>query len=85
MDEQPALGTILFHVALLTIIVILVDERLMRGALAIIPAMLLASGPSVPHKQSRPENGPGFTIGEWTCTFVSTLRSCSVVFGISTP
>jgi len=42
MDEQPALGTILFHVALLTIIVILVDERLIRGALAIIPAMLLA-------------------------------------------
>ena len=42
MDEKPALGTILFHVALLTIIVILVDERLIRGALAIIPAMLLA-------------------------------------------
>ncbi len=42
MDEQPALGTILFHVALLTIIVLLVDERLIRGALAIIPAMLLA-------------------------------------------
>ncbi len=42
MDEQPALGTILFHVALLTIIVLLVDERLMRGALAVIPAMLLA-------------------------------------------
>ncbi len=42
MDEQPAMGTILFHVALLTIIVLLVDERLMRGALAIIPAMLLA-------------------------------------------
>ncbi len=42
MDEQPALGTILFHVALLTIIVILVDERLIRAALAVIPAMLLA-------------------------------------------
>ena len=42
MDEKPALGTILFHVALLTIIVLLVDERLIRGALAIIPAMLLA-------------------------------------------
>ncbi len=42
MDEQPALGTILFHVALLTIIVLLVDERLIRGALAVIPAMLLA-------------------------------------------
>ena len=42
MDQQPAMGTILFHVALLTIIVLLVDERLIRGALAIIPAMLLA-------------------------------------------
>ncbi len=42
MDEKPAMGTILFHVALLTIIVLLVDERLMRGALAILPAMLLA-------------------------------------------
>ena len=42
MDEKPALGTVLFHVALLTIIVLLVDERLMRGALAVIPAMLLA-------------------------------------------
>ena len=31
-----------FHVALLAIIVLLVDERLMRGALAILPAMLLA-------------------------------------------
>ena len=42
MDEQPAFGTILFHVGLLTLIVLLVDERLMRGALAILPAMLLA-------------------------------------------
>ncbi len=42
MNEQPALGTIFFHVALLAIIVLLVDERLMRGALAILPAMLLA-------------------------------------------
>ncbi len=42
MDEKPALGTIFFHVALLAIIVLLVDERLMRGALAILPAMLLA-------------------------------------------
>ena len=42
MDEQPALGTILFHVGLLTLIVLLVDERLMRGALAIIPVLLIA-------------------------------------------
>ena len=42
MDEQPALGTILFHVGLLALIVLLVDERLLRGALAILPAMLLA-------------------------------------------
>jgi hypothetical protein len=87
MDEQPALGTILFHVALLTIIVILVDARLMRGALAILPPCFWPSGPSVPRKQSRRRttNGLGFTIGEWTCSFVSTLRNCSVIFGISTP
>ena len=42
MDEQPEVGTIFFHVALLAIIVLLVDERLIRGALAVIPAMLLA-------------------------------------------
>ncbi len=42
MDEQPALGTILFHVGLLTLIVLLVDERVMRGALAIIPVLLIA-------------------------------------------
>lgn len=42
MNEQPAMGTILFEVALLTIIVVLVDERLIRGALAFIPALLLA-------------------------------------------
>ena len=42
MDEQPDLGTVFFHVALLAIIVLLVDERLIRGALAVIPAMLLA-------------------------------------------
>ena len=42
MDEQPALGTILFHVGLLTLIVLLVDERMMRGALAIIPVLLIA-------------------------------------------
>ena len=42
MNEKPALGTLFFHVALLAIIVLLVDERLMRGALAILPAMLLS-------------------------------------------
>lgn len=42
MNEQPEIGTILFEVALLTVVVLLVDERLMRGALALIPAMLLA-------------------------------------------
>ena len=58
MDEQPALGTILFHVALLTIIVILVDERLMRGALAILPAMLLAQR-AIGATQAK-------STGEWT-------------------
>ena len=42
MNEKPETGTILFEVALLTIVVFLVDEWLIRGALAFIPAMLLA-------------------------------------------
>jgi hypothetical protein len=42
MNERSATGTILFEVALLTVIVILVDETLIRGALAFIPALLLA-------------------------------------------
>lgn len=42
MDKKPETGTILFEVALLTIVVLLVDEWLIRGALAFIPAMLLA-------------------------------------------
>jgi hypothetical protein len=42
MSKKPETGTILFEVALLTIVVFLVDEWLIRGALAFIPAMLLA-------------------------------------------
>mgnify|MGYP004210804749 CR=1 FL=1 len=42
MNEESATGTILFYVALLTLIVLLVDERMIRGALACIPALLLA-------------------------------------------
>ena len=42
MTRKPETGTILFEVALLTIVVFLVDEWLIRGALAFIPAMLLA-------------------------------------------
>ena len=42
MNEKPETGTILFEVALLTVVVLLVDEWLIRGALAFIPAMLLA-------------------------------------------
>ena len=60
MDEQPALGTILFRVALLTIIVILVDEWLMRGALAILPAMLLAQR-AIGATQAKSTSN-----GEWT-------------------
>ena len=41
-NKQSDLGTIFFHVALLAIIVVLVDERLIRAGLAIIPGMLLA-------------------------------------------
>ena len=51
MDQQPQLGTIFFHVGLLAIIVLLVDETLIRGGLAIIPGMLLAQramGGSIP-------------------------------------
>lgn len=42
MNDKPETGTIFFEVALLTIVVFLVDEWLIRGALAFIPAMLLA-------------------------------------------
>ena len=42
MSDKPETGTILFEVALLTVVVLLVDELLMRAALAFIPAMLLA-------------------------------------------
>ena len=42
MNDKPQTGTILFEVALLTVVVFLVDEWLIRGALAFIPAMLLA-------------------------------------------
>ncbi len=42
MNDKPATGTILFEVALLTIVVLMVDEWAIRGALAFIPAMLLA-------------------------------------------
>ena len=42
MSRKPETGTFLFEVALLTLVVFLVDEWLIRGALAFIPAMLLA-------------------------------------------
>ena len=42
MNKKPETGTVLFEVALLTVVVLLVDEWLIRGALAFIPAMLLA-------------------------------------------
>ena len=42
MSDKPDTGTILFEVALLTVVVLLVDEWLIRGGLAFIPAMLLA-------------------------------------------
>ncbi len=58
MDEQPALGTIFFHVGLLAIIVLLVDETLIRGGLAIIPGMLLAQR-AMGGATAKPE-------GDWT-------------------
>ncbi len=42
MNKKPETGTVFFEVALLTVVVLLVDEWLIRGALAFIPAMLLA-------------------------------------------
>ena len=42
MNQKPETGTVIFEVALLTVVVLLVDEWLIRGALAFIPAMLLA-------------------------------------------
>ena len=42
MSDKPETGTILFEVALLTVVVLLVDELMMRAALSFIPAMLLA-------------------------------------------
>ena len=59
MNEQPAMGTILFHVVLLAIIVVLVDETLIRAGLAIIPGMLLAQRAMGGGAQAQ-------TSGEWT-------------------
>ena len=42
MSDKPETGTILFEVAFLTVVVLLVDELMMRAALSFIPAMLLA-------------------------------------------
>ena len=42
MSDKSETGTILFEVALLTVVVLLVDELMMRAALSFIPAMLLA-------------------------------------------
>jgi hypothetical protein len=42
MEKKPETGTILFEVFLLTVVVLMVDEWMIRGALAFIPAMLLA-------------------------------------------
>jgi hypothetical protein len=42
MSDKPETGTILFEVALLTVVALLVDELMMRAALSFIPAMLLA-------------------------------------------
>ena len=42
MAKKTETGTILFEVALLTVVVLLVEETFFRGALAFIPAMMLA-------------------------------------------
>lgn len=58
LNEQSAVGTVIFEVVLLTIIVLLVDEPLIRGGLAAIPALLIAQ------RTLRP-TGPQ-ELGEWT-------------------
>ena len=58
MDEQPDVGTIFFHVVLLAVIVVLVDERMIRAGLAIIPGMLLA--------QRALGGSQGKSTGSWT-------------------
>ena len=42
MNEKSQTGTILFEVALLTVVVLIVDEPLIRAGLAFVPALLLA-------------------------------------------
>ena len=42
MNEKSQIGTILFEVALLTVVVLLVEEPLIRAGLAFVPALLLA-------------------------------------------
>ena len=41
-SDQHTAGTVFFVVALLTVVVVLVDERMIRAALAFVPAMMLA-------------------------------------------
>ncbi len=42
MNENSQIGTILFEVALLTVVVLIVEEPPIRAALAFVPALLLA-------------------------------------------
>ncbi len=42
MNENRQIGTILFEVALLTVVVLIVEEPPIRAALAFVPALLLA-------------------------------------------
>lgn len=52
-------GTILVEVALLTIIVILVDETLLRAGMAFVPAMLLAQRAFSAEADSAGTDAPG--------------------------
>lgn len=58
MNDDTHIGTILAEVLLLTVVVILVDERWIRAALAFVPALLLAQRALKPTKPVGQEQGP---------------------------
>ncbi len=81
MNTKPEIGTILFEVALLTVVVFLVDEWLIRGALAFIPAMLLAQRALDTTKASdgfEPVHG-GQPVGESIDKLLSIFREFSAM------
>lgn len=84
-------GTILVEVALLTIIVILVDETLIRAGMAFVPAMLLAqrafsaeaasAGPDVPaeYSERRVDDLARKHIGDFLSQFREFYATCHLL------